>query len=121
MCDIYRAERKAFRLRERQRIQRLIDGDTHDGSSASTDIEPRPTVTEDVMKPLRLPRETSEALRLLNPNMGLGRGINFQEVEETTPGGVFFAEDSNVGFGQGASVSDELPVPIGIGRGRPQE
>jgi hypothetical protein len=96
-----------------------MDGDTHDNPSTSADSQSGPSVTEDVMKPLRLPRETSEALRLLNPNMGLGRGINSNVMEEMTPGGESFAEDCRLGFGRGASTDDELPIPIGIGRGRP--
>jgi hypothetical protein len=119
MFVAYRAERKAFRLRERQRMQRVIEGDACGGPSSSSDTQPGPSVAQDGMKPLRLPREPSEALRLLDPNMGLGRGINSHRTEEVVPGGMSPAEPCNLGLGQGTSVNTELPIPIGIGRGKP--
>jgi hypothetical protein len=98
MCVTNRSERKAFCLRERQRMQQLIGGERHDGPSVSTDSKPGPSLT-----PLRLPRETSEALQLLYPNMGLGRGINSQRMEETTPGDASFADHSGLASGRGVS------------------
>jgi hypothetical protein len=76
-------------------------------------------VTADGIAPLRLPRETSQALRLLDPSMGLGRGITPRGMEEATPGHSSLAEHSGLGLGRGASVDVELPIPIGIGRGKP--
>lgn len=116
-----KAQRREFRRKERLRMQRLIDGNSHGGPSSSSDSQPGLSVAQDDMQPLRLPREPSEALRLLDPNMGLGRGINSHRREEVGPGGMSPTEHCNLGFGQGTSVNTELPIPIGIGRGKPLE
>jgi hypothetical protein len=100
-------------------MQRLIEGDPHGGPSSSSDNQPGVSVAQDDMQPLRLPHEPSEALRLLDPNMGLGRGINYHRIQEVVPGGMSPTEPYNLGFGQGTSVNTELPSPIGIGRGNP--
>lgn len=99
-------------------MQRLIEGDTHGGPSNS-DTHPGLSVAQDDMQPLRLPREPSEALRLLDPNMGLGRGIDSHRREEVVPGSMSPTQNCNLGFGKGMSVTTELPFPIGIGRGKP--
>ncbi|GFG28640.1 hypothetical protein Cfor_05673 [Coptotermes formosanus] len=114
-----KAQRKVFRLRERLRMQRLIDSDAHHSPPSTSDTQPGLAVAQDDVQPLRLPREPSEALRLLDPNMGLGRGINSHRTEEVVPGGMSSAEHCNLGFGRGTSVNTELPIPIGIGRGKP--
>jgi hypothetical protein len=100
-------------------MQRLIDSDAHHSPPSTSDTQPGLAVAQDDVQPLRLPREPSEALRLLDPNMGLGRGINSHRTEEVVPGGMSSAEHCNLGFGRGTSVNTELPIPIGIGRGKP--
>jgi len=100
-------------------MQRLIEGDAHGGPSSSSDTQPGLSVARNDMQPLRLPREPSEALRLLDPNMGLGRGLNSQRIQEVVPGGMSSTQPCNLGFGQGTSINTELPIPIGIGRGKP--
>ena len=57
-------------------MQRLNEGDVHGGPSSSSDTRPGLSVAQNDAQPLHLPRETLEALRLLDPKMGLGRGIN---------------------------------------------
>lgn len=148
-----KSQRKAFRLRERQRMQRLLDGEDSTSSSASTtETQPGPSTAMAPLRaprqtskalqllgsvmgrgaqsnsetdsyvngqaPLRYPRETSRALRLLDPSMGLGRGID-AATEERTPGPVSLSNKCGLGFGRGVPVKDELPFPIGIGRGKP--
>lgn len=101
-------------------MQRLIEGDADGGGpSSSSDNQPGLSLAEDDMQPLRLPREPSEALRLLDPNMGLGRGINSHRTQEVVPGGMSPTEPYNPGFGRGTSFNTELPDPIGFGRGKP--
>ena len=100
-------------------MQRLIEGGTNGGPSSSSDTQPGLSVAQNDMQPLRLPREPSEALRLLDPNMGLGRGRNSHRIHEVVPGGMSSMEPCNLGFGQGTSDNTELPIPIGIGRGKP--
>ena len=104
-------------MRERQRIQRLREGDVHGGPPPSSDTQPGLSVAQNDVHPLRLPHKTSEALQLMDSNMGLGRGINSHRIEEVVPGGMSASEPRNLGFGQGTSVNTELP--IGIGRGKP--
>jgi hypothetical protein len=116
---VYRSEKRAFSMRERQRMQNLKEGVTEDGPSAASSSQPGSSVTADGIAPLRLPRETSQALRLLDPSLGLGRGITSHGAEEATPGHSSRAEHSGLGLGRGASVNVELPIPIGIGRGKP--
>jgi hypothetical protein len=98
-------------------MQRLIEGDAHGCPSSSSDTQPGLSVARNDTQPLRLPREPSEALRLLDPNMGLGRGLNSQRIQEVVPGGMSSTKPCNLGFGQGTSDNTELP--IGIGRGKP--
>jgi hypothetical protein len=102
-------------------MEHFSGGDTRGGPFASTDSQSGPPVIEDVVKPLRLPHDTSEALRVSKSNMGLGRGINLNRIEETAAGSISSKEDCRLGFGlgHGASVNNELAIPIGIGRGRP--
>jgi len=50
-------------------MQRLKEGDAHDGSSSSSDTQPGLSVAQNDLQPLRLPRSPSEALRLLYPGM----------------------------------------------------
>jgi len=100
-------------------MQRVKEGDAHGGPSSSSDTQPGLSAAQNDTQPLRLPREPSEALRLLDPNMGLGRGINSHRIQEVAPGGVSLTESCNLGFGQGTSANTELPIPIGIGRGKP--
>ncbi|XP_023713406.1 uncharacterized protein LOC111867628 isoform X1 [Cryptotermes secundus] len=114
-----KSEKRAFSMRERQRIQNLKEGITEDHPSAASSSQSGSSVTVDGIAPLRLPRETSQALRLLDPSMGLGRGIIPHRTEEATPGHSSLAEHSGLGLGRGASVNVELPMPIGIGRGKP--
>jgi hypothetical protein len=116
---VYRSERKAFNLRERQRFQNLKEGVTQDGPSASSSTQSGSSVTAAAVPPLRLPRETSQALRLLDPSMGLGRGITSHRTGEATPGQSSLVEHSGLGLGRGASIKVELPIPSGIGRGKP--
>jgi len=98
-------------------MQRLLEGDAHAGPSSSSDTQPGLSIAENDIQPLRMPRQPSEALRLLDPNMGLGRGTNSHRIQEVAPGGVSSTEPCNLGFGQGTSVNTQLP--IGIGRGKP--
>jgi hypothetical protein len=100
-------------------MQRLKEGDAYGGPSSSSDTQPGPSVAQNNMQPLRLPQEPSEALRLLDSDMGLGRGINSNRMQEVAPGGMSSTESCNQGFGPGTSVNTELPIPIGIGRGKP--
>jgi hypothetical protein len=53
---------KALWLRERQRIQHLREGGTDSGIPLSFDIWPEISFAEDIVKPLHLTHETSEAL-----------------------------------------------------------
>lgn len=115
---VYRSERKAFSHKERQRIQNLKEGVIQDGPSASSSAQPETLITAEDVTPLRLPRETSQAQRLLDPSMGLGRGMNSHRTEETIPGHSSTAKHSGIGLGRGASVKVEPPIPIVIGRGK---
>ncbi|PSN32050.1 hypothetical protein C0J52_16706 [Blattella germanica] len=67
-----KSQRKAFRLRERLRIQRILDGEPPVSSSTTTSSN---SAGENPITPLRLPHKRSEAVEeLLDPNLGLGRG-----------------------------------------------
>jgi hypothetical protein len=118
LYHVYRSERKTFYHKERQRIQNLKEGVTQDGPSTSYSAQPGTSVTADVVTPLRLPRETSQAQRLLDPSMGLGRGMNPHKMEETIPGHSSLAEHSLLGLGRGASAKVEPPFNIVAGRGK---
>jgi hypothetical protein len=115
---VYRSERKAFGNKERQRIQNLKDGVMQEDPCESSSAEPGTLVTADAMTPLRLPHETSQAQRLLDPSMGLGRGMNSHRSEGTIPGQSPPAELSCLGLGRGTSVKAEPPIPIVTGRGK---
>jgi hypothetical protein len=96
-------------------MQRLMEGDPQGGPSSSSDNQPGLSVAQDGEQPLRLPHECPEALRLLDPNMGLGRGLNSRRIQEVVPGGMSPTEP----YKQGTSVNTELSSLIGIGRGNP--
>jgi hypothetical protein len=100
-------------------MQSLIEGTAHGDPSSSSDTQPGLSVAQNDMHPLRMPQERSEALRLLDPNMGMGRGINSDRIQEVVPGGMPPTGPCNIGFGQGTSVNTELTIPISIGRGKP--
>ncbi|PSN33047.1 hypothetical protein C0J52_17755 [Blattella germanica] len=67
-----KSQRKAFRLRERLRIQRILDGEPPASPSSTTTSSN--SAGENPITPLRLPHKRSEAVELLDPNLGLGRG-----------------------------------------------
>jgi hypothetical protein len=115
---VYRSERKAFCQKERQRIQNLNEGVTQDSHSASSGTQPGISVTADAT-PLRLPHESSQALRLLDPSMGLGRGRNSHMKENATPGQSSLEGNFGLGLGRGTFFKVELPNPVVTGRGKP--
>ncbi|KAJ9595623.1 hypothetical protein L9F63_013175 [Diploptera punctata] len=94
-----KSQRKEFRLKERLRMQRLKDGEQP--SSSSNDSSDFQEETNNA--PVRLPREQPEALRLLNPNIGLGRGVRAVQNDNPANG----------------EASFDLPFAIGMGRGKP--
>ena len=51
--------------------------------------------------------------------MCVGRGVNSHRMQEVVPGGMSPTEPCNQGFGPATSVNTELPIPIGIGWGKP--
>lgn len=133
-----KSQRKAFRLRERQRMQRLLDGEESASSSTSTsDSQPGPSTAEaDNVTPLRAPRGPSKALQLLDSAMGQpaqnSETDSYMDVQaplrapQETPRALRLL-DPRMGLGRGIGVAtqDKTPCPhphsnsceLGFGRG----